>query len=306
MKNKIIYNLLYSIAFLHALLPFCVLYLYSDVLAFFMYHVVRYRRRLVRKNLTLSFPEKSEKEIIRIEKDFYLHFCDYIVETIKVLHISDEEMKKRMKFTNLEIYQPYIEKGNSFVMTLGHYGNWEWFSSFAMYRQEGVCPSQIYRKLKNKPFDRLMYNLRARFGAVSIEKNDTLRAIIKMMRSGKQLFVGFIADQKPSKNNMHYWTTFLNQETSVLTGPERIARQTGFVVLYADVKKIKRGYYEAEIIIISDEPKLTKENEITEKYIRLMEQTIKRNPADWLWSHNRWKHKREISENNEKNSSHSS
>ncbi len=292
MKDKIVYGFLYGFAYLHALLPLRILYIFSDILTFFMYHIIRYRRRLVRKNLVNSFPEKSLKEIICIEKDFYRHFCDYIAETIKVLHISDEEMRKRMKFNNLEIFQPYIDDGKSFVMTMGHYGNWEWISSFAMYPPENVLAGQIYRELKNKPFDKLMYNLRLRFGAINIEKKDTLRTIIKTIRSGKQIFIGFITDQKPSRN-MDYWTTFLNQDTAVLTGPEKIARQTGFVVGYFDVKKTRRGYYEADAMIISDDPKAEPENEITEKYIRLMENTIKRNPALWLWSHNRWKYKRE-------------
>jgi KDO2-lipid IV(A) lauroyltransferase len=292
-----VYHFLYGITFLHALLPFCVLYILSDILSFLMYHIIRYRRRLVRKNLILSFPEKSKKEIIRIEKDFYRNFCDCIVETIKVLHISKEEIRKRMNFTNIEILRPYFEKGDSFVMTLGHYGNWEWVSSLALWLPKDMLIGQIYRELKNKPFDKLMYNLRARFDADNIEKKEVLRTIIKSIRAGKKFIIGFIADQKPSPNNMHYWTTFLNQETSVLTGPERIANQSNAVVFYMDVKKIKRGYYEAEIIIISDNPKAEKENEITEKYIRLMENTIMRNPALWLWSHNRWKHKRSTIEN---------
>ena len=236
-------------------------------------------------------------EIIRIEKDFYRYFCDCIIETIKVLHISSKEMQKRMNFTNIEILQPYFERGDSFVITLGHYGNWEWISSFALWLPQDMFIGQIYRKLKNKSFDKLMYNLRSRFGANNIEKNEVLRTIIKSMRAGKKFIIGFIADQKPSLNNMHYWTMFLNQDTSVLTGPERIACQSNAVISYMDVRKIKRGYYEAEIIIISDNPKATEENEITEKYIRLMENTIVRNPAFWLWTHNRWKYKRENMEN---------
>lgn len=305
MKNKITYCFLYGIAFIHALLPFKILYLYADILSFILYRIIRYRRRLVRKNISLSFPDKTEAEVIRIEKEFYRHFCDYTVETLKILHISDKEIKKRMKFTNMEALQPYFEREDSFVMTLGHYGNWEWISSIRFLVPEDIYGGQIYRKLKNEAFNKLLYNMRSRFGVANIEKNDTLRTIVNTRKSGKRLMIGFIADQKPSRNNMHYWTTFLNQETSVLTGPERIACQTNSVVFYVDIEKIKRGYYEAKIIIISDNPKSTAEYEITEKYIRLMEETIKREPSNWLWTHNRWKYKRE-SKADEKNSSCSS
>lgn len=292
MKNKIIYNIIYGFAYIHAILPLRVLYVLSDILWPLMYYIVRYRRKLVRKNLNASFPEKTPTEIIRIEKQFYRHFCSYIVETIKIFHISDQEMQRRMKFTNMELLHPYIKEGHSFIVMLGHYGNWEWITSFGLSLPQNLFVSQVYRKLKNKPFDRLMLKLRTRFGTINIEKNDTLRTIVKLMRSDKQAVIGFISDQKASRNNIHYWTTFLNQDTSVLTGAERIARQTGFLVAYMDVKRIKRGYYEAEMKLISDNPKSTEENEITEKYIRMMEQTIMRDPAYWLWTHNRWKFKR--------------
>jgi len=288
------YHILYGIAFLHALLPFRILYVLSDILAFFIYRIVKYRRRLVRKNLILSFPEKSEKEIIRMEKDFYRNFCDYIIETIKVLHISKEEIRRRMNFTNIEILHPYFERGDSFVMTLGHYGNWEWISSFALWLPQDMFIGQIYRKLKNESFDKLMYNLRTRFGANNIEKKEVSRTIVKLIRAKQKFIIGFIADQKPSLNNIHYWTTFLSQDTPVLDSPERIACQLNTLVFYVDVRKMKRGYYEAEIIIISDNPKAAKEYEITEKYIRLMEKTILREPANWLWTHNRWKHRRKL------------
>ena len=295
MKNKLIYAIIYGATFLLALLPLRVLYILSDFLALLTYHIIRYRRTLVRRNLTRSFPEKSRREIIGMERKFYRHFCDCIVETIKILHISDSEMQKRMRFTNMSILQPYIERGNSFIMMLGHYGNWEWVSSIGLLLPPEMLGGQIYRQLKNEPFDKLMYNLRTRFGIKNIEKKEVLRTIVKLMRAGQTFIIGFLADQKPSRNNMHYWTGFLNQETSVLSGAERIACQSGAVIFYLDLRKIKRGYYEAEIIIISDNPKTTKEHEITEKYIRLMEKTILREPSDWLWTHNRWKYKRILS-----------
>jgi KDO2-lipid IV(A) lauroyltransferase len=257
---------------------------------------VRYRRKIVRKNLENSFPDKNKKAIIRLEKEFYHHFCDYFFETIKLLHISDEEMKRRFVFKNQEILEEKTKNGNSALMMLGHYGNWEWVTSITLWSNDPEAVfAQIYRPLKNKIFDRFFINLRKRFHSVGFAKNDTLREIVKYKRNGTKLIIGFISDQKPSLNNIHYWTRFLNQDTAILTGAERIAKQTGFIVGYLDVKKLRRGYYEVDVKIISEDPVSTGEFEITERYARLMEETILRNPSRWLWTHNRWKHKKHVS-----------
>ncbi len=256
---------------------------------------MRYRREIVRKNLVNSFPDKDKKEIIKIEKQFYHHFCDYFFETIKLLHISDEEMKKRFVFKNMEMAEEKMKEGNSCIMMLGHYGNWEWITSITLWSNDPETVfSQVYRPLKNKAFDRFFINLRQRFNSVGFAKNETLREIVKLKRAGKKTMIGFISDQKPSPSNIHYWTPFLNQDTAILTGAERIAKQTGFIVGYLDVKKLRRGYYEVDIKMITDNPASTAEFEITERYARLMEETILRDPAHWLWTHDRWKYKREM------------
>ncbi len=274
--------------------PFRALYVFSDILYFLVYHVVGYRKKVVRENMKNAFPEKSVEALRQLERDFYHHFCDTIFEIVKLLHISDEEMREHMVFTNPEMMDAvYQDKKNVFLM-MGHYGNWEWVTSIALWSTPSIFLAQIYRPLTNKAADRFFLNLRGRFGTTGIAKNDTLRDIIRYRREGKQLVIGFISDQTPSKNNLHYWTTFLNQDTPCLTGAEQIAKKIDANVAYLDVRRVKRGYYEATFRLITTDAKQTAPNEITESYMRLMEQSILRDPAAWLWTHKRWKHKRDL------------
>ena len=282
-SENILYFPLYFYFWLHALLPLKILYILSDILFFPMFYIVRYRRKLVYQNMKDSFPEKSEKEIRRMEKAFYHHFCDYIVETIKLLHISDKETRKRVKFHNTEALQEIVDNGGSCLMLLGHYGNWEFVPSVTLWMRKGsVIFAQIYRPLKNKWFDRFFLKLRGRYHSECIAKQDTLRSILRYKSSGRPSITGFMADQTPSPANIHHWVNFLNHDTPVFTGVEKIAHKVGFSVFYFDVEKIKRGYYSVTI----------REFEITNKYMEMMETTILRAPEYWLWTHNRWKHKR--------------
>ena len=292
-SENILYFPLYFYFWLHALLPLKILYILSDILFFPMFYIVRYRRKLVYQNMKDSFPEKSEKEIRRMEKAFYHHFCDYIVETIKLLHISDTETRKRVKFHNTEALQEIVDNGGSCLMLLGHYGNWEFVPSVTLWMRKGsVIFAQIYRPLKNKWFDRFFLKLRGRYHSECIAKQDTLRSILRYKSSGRPSITGFMADQTPSPANIHHWVNFLNHDTPVFTGVEKIAHKVGFSVFYFDVEKIKRGYYSVTIREISKNPKETEEFEITNKYMEMMETTILRAPEYWLWTHNRWKHKR--------------
>ena len=292
-SENILYFPLYFYFWLHALLPLKILYILSDILFFPMFYIVRYRRKLVYQNMKDSFPEKSEKEIRRMEKAFYHHFCDYIVETIKLLHISDKETRKRVKFHNTEALQEIVDNGGSCLMLLGHYGNWEFVPSVTLWMRKGsVIFAQIYRPLKNKWFDRFFLKLRGRYHSECIAKQDTLRSILRYKSSGRPSITGFMADQTPSPANIHHWVNFLNHDTPVFTGVEKIAHKVGFSVFYFDVEKIKIGYYSVTIREISKNPKETEEFEITNKYMEMMETTILRAPEYWLWTHNRWKHKR--------------
>ena len=274
-----------------ALLPLRALYFICDFTYYIVYYIIRYRRKVVKENIDNSFSDRPVEERNKIIKDFYRHFCDYIFETIKLLHISDDEMRKRMNFSNIELVQEISKDGKPIFMTIGHYCNWEWIPSIMLCDLPNLTLAQIYRPLRNKAADKFFLKLRSRFGSDSIAKNDTLREIIRYRKEGKQIMIGFIADQTPSPANIHYWTMFLNQMTPCLTGPEKIGKKIDANILFLDVKKIRRGYYEAVVKVISTNAKETKEFEITEMYMRLIEKEILRQPPFWLWTHKRWKHR---------------
>lgn len=298
MKKETAYTILLApvgwLLRLLALLPLQALFVLSDLLAPFVYHIVRYRRKIVRKNLRNSFPEKSAKEIRHIEHRFYRHFCDYFFETVKLLHISDDEMRRRMKFIHAERIENTLNSGRSVIMMLGHYGNWEYISSISLWLHvTNTDLGQIYRPLKNAWADRLFLKIRSRFGLANIPKNDTLRALLTTRAAGRVSGTGFIADQTPSPANIHHWATFLHQDTPILTGGETIAKKLDFAVMYFDVEKVKRGCYTATIREIAMNPRECPDYEVSDRYIALMEQTILRAPEYWLWSHNRWKYHRQ-------------
>ncbi|MDR0799179.1 MAG: lysophospholipid acyltransferase family protein [Dysgonamonadaceae bacterium] len=292
--NRFLYHIIYALIYPAACLPLGWLQRIAGGLFYWVYYVARYRRKLTRNNLQNAFPDLSEVDLIALEKKFYRHFCDYFFETIKLMRISDTEMKKRFIFRNMETVQSFLDVNQPVILMLGHYGNWEWVTSITLWtrNEPPVTIGQIYRPLKNQVFDKLFLNLRKRFHSVGFPKIDIYREIIRMRRAGQNWLLGFISDQKPSANSLHYWTEFLHQDTPALIGAERIAKQTGAAVCYLDITQVKRGFYEGKVELISADPKETPEFEITEKYMRAMERSILRNPALWLWSHNRWKYKR--------------
>lgn len=288
----IIYYVLYSILKLFALLPLCLLYILSDILYYIVYYVIRYRRQIVRDNLSGCYPVKNKEDIIDLEKKFYHHFCDYFVETIKLFHISDKEISKRFVFKNVEILDKILKESPSAILTIGHYGNWEWVTSLnILFDPEKVVLCQVYKKIKNQAVNDIFFKLRARFHSVGIDKNVIYREIIKRRKDNQNLLIGFIADQSPSARNIHHWVHFLNKNTPVFVGVEKIAKQTGFAVAYLDIQCPKRGYYEGDIKLITTNPKELPDNYITEKYFEMLEESINRAPQYWLWSHKRWKYK---------------
>lgn len=292
-KDGMAYHVTSALLYTLSLLPLWALYLISDGLFYIIYYVVRYRRRLVRKNLTESFPEKPADEILRIERGFYSWFCDYIVETVKLRTMSERQMMKRMKFEGAEQVKASVAKGQSCAVYLGHYCNWEWVTSLPLWMGDAAICGQIYHALENNAFDRIFLHLRERLGAVSIPMADTLREIVRYRQANKQIVIGFISDQVPFWNNIHYWTDFLNHDTPVLTGTERIARKCNFAVYYMDLRRERRGYYVAEFKLLTDNPNEYHEYGVTELYVKALEKTIRRQPQYWLWTHNRWKRTRE-------------
>lgn len=289
------YGLFYAFAWTVAWFPLPVLYVLSDGISFLVHRVVRYRLKVVRNNIRNSFPDKPVKELREIESRFYHHLCDYCFELLKLFHISDQELDKRLKVTNIELLYDQLDKGRNIIMLMSHYGNWDWLTTFQAKLRPGITLAAVYRPLTNHHIDAFFIRMRERFNTYNIAKNNTLRAFIRIKQSNTPHIIGMVSDQTPSKNNLEYWTTFLNQDTPVLTGMERIARQLDFSVYYLDMKVVKRGYYSCTLSVITNKPAELPEHEITERFIRKVEETVQRDPAYYLWSHKRWKHRRTTS-----------
>lgn len=283
------YKFVYIVFYLISLLPFSLLYGLSDLLYAIMYHVVGYRKEVVRKNLSRSFPDKSEAERRQIERKFYHWLCDYFVESIKLLSISEKELRRRFTITNSDEIERCFEKGQSAAAILGHYCNWEWLSCVGIDLPANRKVGLIYHPLRNKYFDQLFIDLRGHMGGVPVPKQDILRYLIKYKRDGIMSFFGYIADQGPKMGNIHLWLDFMHQDTPVFTGAERIMRKMNNAVFYVEMTRPKRGYYTCTYHLITREPAKLPEHEITRRFFQLLEQTIKKHPEYYLWSHNRWK-----------------
>lgn len=288
------YKILYSFVWLLSLLPLGVLYLLSDFIFFLTFHVVKYRRRVVYDNLHTALPERSEDELRKIEKDFYHFFSDYIVETIKLCSISNEEMYRRMEFEGVEeMVKMLHEKQKNFgFIYLAHYGNWEWVSSLSQHIHDvdpNIIGAQIYHPLRNKAFDRLFLKMRGRFEGQSIGMKETLRFVVRNLRAKKPTIIGFIADQAPKWNSIHHWTPFLHHNTPVFTGTEQIGKQVDALIFYAHMERPRRGYYRCTISLISDDAKAHPDFDLTDIYFQMLERSIQQAPALWLWTHKRWK-----------------
>jgi KDO2-lipid IV(A) lauroyltransferase len=286
----IINNIAAGIIKLLSLLPFRLLYIKADVLCFLMYHVVGYRKKVVYTNLRNSFPEKEEREIRKIAKTFYHNLADVIIEQIKAISISEAAAKKRMIIRNTDVFEKIKKENKSVIGMIGHIGNWEWVGTFS-YLLIPYTTYSLYKTLSNKFFDTFQYNIRTRFGLKLVPSKQAMRHYIKTKED--LTFTLMAADQTPIKSEIQYWTSFLNQDTGVFTGAEKVARSMGHAVVYIDIIRLKRGYYELKITEICRDAKKLKEHEITNEYMRLLENSIQQQPASWLWSHRRWKHKRD-------------
>lgn len=284
------YHLLSFALKLLSSLPFKLLYILSDGLFHVVYHVVRYRRPVVRRNLTASFPEKSEQEIIKIEKRFYRFFTDQVLESCKLATISPKEMKKRMRFTNTDTINAVLREGKSIALYMGHYGNWEWVSSIPLHLEKNVIGAQIYHKLRNENMDRLILHNRSRMGGISVEMRKTARYATELASAGKVCIIGFIADQSPKKREVRHFVPFLNHNVPVLTGTEKITKHYGFEAWFLNVKRVKRGHYEAEFVQMHQDPKSLPDFELTAIYYQMLEKMIGEHPELYLWTHKRFKH----------------
>ena len=298
MLEKLKYGLYNSFFSAMALLPFSVLYGISDFLYLIFYKGLKYRNVVVKRNLRNSFPEKSEAELLEIEKDFYHQLCDNIVETVKLLHISDKEVDRRIKVSGTEIVDRCAAEGHPVIVYLGHYGNWEWVTAVARQYKVPDFSAQVYKPLHDKAFDKLMLKLRSRFGSISIPKSSVLRSLLKWRNEGKKFVIGFISDHRTNSDTPHNTTLFLNQETSLVAGGEEIGTRINAAYLFLDVEKTARGHYQLTFKEI-----IPNDNAInypyTRRYMEMFEENIRRRPGLWLWSHKRWLPK----DNNQSNKS---
>jgi KDO2-lipid IV(A) lauroyltransferase len=270
------------------------LYLVSDFFFLLLYYVIGYRKGLVLENLRNSFPGKTEQELLSIRKKFYRYLCDLFIETFKTLTISPQSMLRHCSMTpaSQALFDRYASEGQSIILVMGHQGNWEWAgNTFSLLSKSQLYV--IYHPLSNPYMNGLVYKMRTRFRTKLIAMKDTFKEMIS--RRKEVTVTAFIADQTPHPDNA-YWTTFLNQETPVFLGTERIAGKLKFPVVYALVKKVKRGYYEIHAETLIADPANTSEGEITERHTQRLEEDIIRQPETWLWSHRRWKHKRKPAE----------
>lgn len=288
LKDKIQYVIIAGVCYGLAFLPLWMLYLLSDFTAWLAHSIVRYRRKVVRDNLESSFPEKSDRDLKKIEKGFYRFLADYGVETLKMLTMSKATMSRRLILQNQEPVCNAIDKGRNVILFLGHYCNWEWVSSLPLHFPKRMEGCQVYHYLHNKAMDKLFMKIRTRFGAQNIEMGDIFRKIIGWKRHDIPVVCGLIADQVPHLD-LHLFLDFLNHETGVYTGPERIARFLDAEVWYCHLTRPRRGYYTLRFEPVTLSPTKEPLFDITRRCFALLEANIREAPQYWLWSHRRWK-----------------
>ena len=289
--KKLAYYLLKGVAYALSLLPFWALYGVADVFFVLLYYLFRYRRKVVRKNLISSFPDKDEQFIKHTERRFYRWFSDTLFEAFKLLSISDEKLLRHIEFRNTEEMELVFDEGRDLAVMMGHYGNWEWMTALGLgfKRYPEAVMGLIYHPLRSDPADWLSIDIRSAHGGVCINKRHVLRHLMELKREGRRSLFGYVSDQTPKWENIHLWLPFLNHDTPVFTGGERIMRKMDDGVFYIDMSRPRRGYYVVEYKLISFHAAQEEEYAITRRFFQMLEDNIHREPAYYLWTHNRWK-----------------
>lgn len=288
--QRLVFWLVYPFLWFLSILPFKLFYLFSDLVFFIVYYVVGYRRKTVTENLHLVFPEKSSAEIKSIRKKFYSHMVDMFLEMIKSISIADEELKKRFVFTNLEEITKLQEMNKSVIMACGHYASYEWMNALQLYGLNYEAFG-IYKKIKNKHFDKLVKDIRGRYEGTLITTTKATKTITENQEKGILGVYAMVADQSPKLSRSKVWTEFLGIQTPVFTGTEKLSRHLDMAVVYLHVEKVKRGYYSATFKPLSIEPAKEAPYAITRRYFDELEAQIKKAPEYYLWTHKRWKHR---------------
>jgi KDO2-lipid IV(A) lauroyltransferase len=284
------FYIFYSLNWVFTLLPLRVLYLFSDFLYLVLYYIISYRRKVVAENLRNSFSEKSADELKIIEKKFYHHLADLMIEILKLTHMSKAQSLEHMKIDNAELLERLHSEGRDVIAVIGHYNNWEWLKSLVFHTQYQTV--SIYKPLQDKRFDKFLLDLRNREGMILTPMSLVVREIIEARKADRRSIYSFITDQTPPKGDIKYWTKFLNQDTPVYLGVEKIASKYDMAVVFFNVRKIRRGYYCYTPELLFEHSTGLPEFAITERHVRRLEEVIRENPQYWIWSHRRWKHKK--------------
>ncbi|GGH02855.1 lipid A biosynthesis protein [Polaribacter pacificus] len=287
--HKLVFYLASPIIWLFSKLPFRVLYTISDAIYFLFFYLIGYRKKVVLDNLKLVYPEKSESDLKVIQKKFFMHFVDTLIEAIKAITISETSIKKRYKYKNIELIDSLHAQGKSIILVGAHYGNWEWVVGMPLLTNMDCYCS--YTKIQNKKFENLIKDSRSKFGMTCLKSSEIIKGIVKNVKEKKQGLYLLISDQSPMLQKNQYWADFLNVKVPIFMGAEMISKKFDFAVVNMNTTRVKRGYYESEFELITDRPKELEEHQITNKYLRITEAHIHKAPEFYLWSHKRFKHK---------------
>ncbi|WP_343608684.1 lysophospholipid acyltransferase family protein [Chryseobacterium oranimense] len=285
-------NFLIKILYFISKLPLKVLYIFSDVMFFLNYYLVGYRKKVITQNLRNSFPEKTEEEIRDIKKKFYLNFSDYLVETIKSFSISETESRVRMQHINQEVFHEAKAEGKNVIMLAGHVFNWEWINALAKIIPQKHC-HPVYRKVNSDFWENQMKIVRNKFGNEALEANEVIMNIFRSKNDGDSAYM-FVADQTPHVAHVNYGLEFLHQRTPAFIGYDKLATRMDLAFIYCEMKKVKRGYYQVNYHRIYPEGEKFTEHEVVRKFHQLLENTLNKNPDNYLWSHRKWKYQDSI------------
>lgn len=293
----LVYIIVYPIIWFLSILPMRLLYFISDIVFVLVYHIIGYRKKVVRANLALAFPEKTSEEHKKISKKFYHHLCDMILESIKSLSISEAALKKRFVYTNVEVIHALEEKNRSIILMLGHYASWEWV--FILQKFVNHKGYAIYKRIENKYFDRLVKKIRAKYDTQLITTKESIHKLGAAKLRGELTINGFAADQSAKHWKTKHWKEFMGVKVPILTGGEMMAKKLDMAVVFLAVKKVKRGHYVATFKTIAEEPREIPDFQITDRFLELVEEQIKEEPAYYLWTHKRWKYRDKAPESKE-------
>jgi len=286
--QRIIFYIFYPFIWLLSKAPFFVLYLISDFIFLILFYLIGYRKKLVLSNLKRVFSDKTEKEILKIRRQFYHHFVDIFMEMIKTFTISEKQIKKHYNFTNISLLDQIGESGKSMVVVGSHYGNWEWVVSMSLH--VGFDAYGTYTKINNKLLEDKIKSTRSRFGGHMVLKKDTIKNIANNYKNNKIGIYGLLSDQSPQIGRAFYWADFLGVRVPIHTGAEMLSKRYDCAYVFMEVNKVKRGYYDVSFELISDEPKSIPDFQLTDVFLEKVEKQIRKTPEYYFWTHNRFKH----------------